>query len=104
MESLQANVARLKAYLEKLVVLPRKAGQPKKGIKGVVGDSNENAEDQVQANGVVLPLGAQKKRQGDASKITKDMRSVKVYAQLQLERMNKKWAGKRALRLEKKKE
>ena len=43
-ELLQMNVDRLKSYLEKLVLLPRKEGQPKKGNNGVVSDSVEKVE------------------------------------------------------------
>ena len=43
-ETLQSNVNRLKSYLEKLVLLPKKEGQPKKGNCGRLSDSTEKNE------------------------------------------------------------
>ena len=43
-ETLQLNVNRLKSYLEKLVILPKKEGKPLKGNNGRLGDSNETGE------------------------------------------------------------
>jgi large subunit ribosomal protein L13e len=40
-ESLQKNVARLKAYKEKLVLLPLKAKNPKKGTCGKMNDATD---------------------------------------------------------------
>ena len=41
---LQQNVDRLKHYIEKLVLLPKKAGKPKKGNYGVLSDSSDKVE------------------------------------------------------------
>merc|ERR1711974_567513 len=50
-ESLQKNVARLKAYKEKLVLLPLKAKQPKKGTCGKMNDTADvEASSQTQTN------------------------------------------------------
>ena len=97
-ESLQRNVNRLKEYLERLVVLPRKTGQPKKGNKGVLSDATEvdnlvqNTERQVMA------VDRDNKNQ-ELVNVSKDMNQHRAYDRLQLEKMNKKWAGKRAKRL-----
>ena len=48
-EGFVANVDRLKEYMSKLVLLPRKEGQPKKGRYGVLSDS-VNEEKPVQAD------------------------------------------------------
>jgi large subunit ribosomal protein L13e len=99
-ESLQRNVARLKTYLEKLVVLPRKEGQPKKGNNGVVGDATEGTDNLVQnVSRDVLPLEVDEKKQKSV-KVTKEMNAHRAYATLRLERTNQKWSGKRAKRLE----
>ena len=101
-ESLQRNVARLKSYLEKLVVLPRKEGQPKKGNNGVLGDATEGTDNLVQnTERDVLPLEREDKRQR-SMKVTKEMNAHRAYATVRLEKTNKKWSGKRAKRLEKK--
>ena len=100
-ESLQRNVARLKTYLEKLVVLPRKEGQPKKGNNGVVGDATEGTDNLVQnVSRDVLPLELDEKKQKSV-KVTKEMNAHRAYATLRLEKTNQKWSGKRAKRLEK---
>ena len=98
-ESLQRNVARLKSYLEKLVVLPRKEGQPKKGNSGNIGDATEGTENLVQnLSRDVLPLELDEKKQKSV-KVTKEMNAHRAYARLRLERTNQKWSGKRAKRL-----
>ena len=43
-DTLQMNVNRIKNYLEKLVLLPRVAGKPKKGNCGVLSDSTDKVE------------------------------------------------------------
>ena len=102
-ESLQRNVARLKAYLEKLVVLPKKEGQPKKGINGNVGDATEGTDNLVQnLSRDVLPLERDDKRQRSVN-VSKDMNSFRAYAKVRLEKTNQKWSGRRAARLEKEK-
>ena len=97
-ESLQRNVNRLKEYLERLVVLPRKAGQPKKGNKGVLSDATE-ADNLVQnTDRQVMAVDRDNKNQ-ELVNVSKDMNQHRAYDRLQLEKMNKKWAGKRAKRL-----
>lgn len=41
-ESLQRNIQRLKEYLDKLVILPRKVSEPKKGGYGKLNDFTES--------------------------------------------------------------
>ena len=102
-ESLQRNVARLKAYLEKLVVLPRKEGQPKKGNNGVIGDATEGTDNLVQnVSRDVISLERDDKKQKSV-KVTKEMNAHRAFATVRLERTNQKWAGKRAKRLEEEK-
>lgn len=55
-ESLDRNVARLKQYLDKLVLFPRKAGQPKKGP--VADTTNIDEKSLSQVLGSVLPLSS----------------------------------------------
>ena len=43
-EGLQANVNRLKNYVEKVVLLPRKEGKPKRGNNGRLSDATDKAE------------------------------------------------------------
>merc|ERR1712194_427164 len=64
-ESKALNVARLKAYKEKLVLLPKKAGKPKKGVAGVLSDTpNVEASSQTQVKmTVALPLTQDVKRE-----------------------------------------
>lgn len=95
LESLQANVARLKAYKSKLIIFPRKAGKPK------AGDSTEEelvtAEQQ---KGPLMPIVADKFKVESVSAITDEMKAFKAYGQLRLERMNSRLSGKRKKRAE----
>ena len=84
-ESLQRNVARLKAYLEKLVVLPRNEGSPKKGINGNVGDATEGTDNLVQnLTRDVMPIERDDKRQRSVN-VSKDMNSFRAYDRVRLE-------------------
>ncbi len=96
-ETLQANVSRLESYLDKLVLLPRKEGKPKKGNNGILSDSNEKTELVQNTCKTVLPLNNKNRRQ-KPSQVTKEMNEFRAHSQIRIERMNKKWAGKRALR------
>ena len=94
-ELMQLNINRLKAYLEKLVLLPRKSGKPRKAGPGQLADSADvsnlvqNTEKKVMA-----PQKARLTVQ--PQKITKEMNAFRAHSQLKIEMMNKKWAGKRA--------
>ena len=93
-ELLQMNTNRLKAYVEKLVLLPRKEGKPKKGIKGTLNDATK-VDNQVQnTHKDVLPLPEGRKNQKPV-KITKEMNDFRAHSQIRLERMKLKHAGKK---------
>merc|ERR1712151_1171512 len=96
-ESKQANVDRLKAYKEKLVLLPRKPGKPTKGGKGTLADAtNEQADNVAQVNmREAMPIVQPTKRL-PGMKITKDMQTFHAHKQIRQEWSNKKHAGKRA--------
>ena len=89
-----------KAYLEKLVLLPRKEGKPKQARKGRLPDSTEQQElaQNKQKEVIALPRATQPEK---GQKIDKDMNEFRAHSQLRQERMNKKWAGKRATKEEK---
>ena len=98
-ELLQINVNRLKAYIEKLVLLPRKEGKPKKGQKGTLNDATQKVETVQNTDKNVLPLAEGRKNQ-KAVKITKEMNDFRAHSQLRLERMRLKHAGKKTVEQE----
>ena len=102
-ESIQRNVNRLKAFLEKLVLLPKTAGKPKRGRNGVLSDATDVPQLVQNVHKTVLGRPEIKLREKPVV-ITKDMKDFKAYRQLRLERTNQKWAGKRALKTETAKE
>lgn len=92
-ESLQANVARLKAYKAALVVFPRKAGKPK------AGDADAAALAAVgQAAGALFPIAPKAAPVVEKAALSADLKAGKAYYTLRLERTNKRLAGKRAKR------
>lgn len=88
---------RLKSYIEKLVLLPRRENQPKKGNNGVLSDSTTTGELVQTTERLVLPLPKRTLRT-KPSTVTPEMNAFRAHHQLRQERMNKKWAGKRAHR------
>jgi large subunit ribosomal protein L13e len=89
LESLQANVQRLKTYKAKLVVFPRHT----KKFKG--GDSSpEELANATQVQGDYMPIELEKPAV-ELVKVTEEMKSFKAYDKLRLERMNKKHLGAR---------
>ncbi|KAL8162490.1 hypothetical protein V2J09_013979 [Rumex salicifolius] len=89
LESLQANVQRLKTYKAKLVVFPRRT----KKFKG--GDSSpEELGNATQVQGDYMPIELEKPAV-ELVKVTEEMKSFKAYDKLRLERMNKKHLGAR---------
>ena len=98
-ESLNRNVEKLKEYLDKLVVLPKKEGKPLQAPKGQISDATnvpqtvQNTERKVLGNPEI-------KLREKKIKITKDMKNFAPYATIAMERMNQKWDGKRKARLE----
>lgn len=101
-ELMQKNVDRLKEYIEKLVLLPRREGQPKKGTCGVLSDSTAKTELVQNTDKKVLKVRDSFARE-KPQKITQDMNEFRAYGQIRMERMNKKWAGKRSMRENEKK-
>ena len=93
------NKRRLQAYLNKLVLFPRHAGKPK---KGQVNDcTQQEVLDQVAQNTQNRVMGlepALNKKREKAVAITKQLKDVKAYNKLRLEKMNQKWAGIREKR------
>ena len=101
-ESLQRNVLRLKSYLEKLVVLPKKVGKPKKGIKGIVSDTTESTENLVQNTDRNVMAVERDEKKAPMVNVSKEMNTHQAYARIRLERTNQKWNGIRAKRAEEK--
>lgn len=97
LESLQKNANRLKAYVERLVLLPKKTGKPQKGSNGVLADATEVPQ-LVQNTARAVVHVAPVSRREKTTTITKDMNAFRAHSQLRLERTNQKWAGKRALK------
>jgi large subunit ribosomal protein L13e len=102
-ESVQRNVNRLKAFIEKLVLLPKTAGKPKKGRNGVLSDSTETPQLVQNTDKAVFGKPEIKLREKRVA-ITKEMQQFHAFRQLRLERTNQKWAGKRSLKTETAKE
>merc|ERR1712084_20851 len=97
-EAKQANVARLKAYREKLVLLPKVAGKPKQGGKGGVNDATaDQLENVVQTNmRRTMPIVQDVKRQ-QGMEVTKEMNAFKAHRQTRQEWSNMKNFGKREM-------
>ena len=90
----QVNIDRLTKFKSNLVLFPRVASQPKKGI---VHDSlnTEGVTQNTTANVYGLPKVT--KRVGTAT-ITKEMRDENTYNRIRSARVNKKYEGKRVRR------
>lgn len=95
-ESKMLNVQRLKAYREKLVLLPKKAGKPKKGVRGVISDTpNAVAADQQTVEiGAVMPRAQDAIRQ-KAVTVTGAMKTFQAHRAIRQEWSNLKNVGKR---------
>eukprot|EP00899_Mesostigma_viride_P003363 jgi/Mesvir1/13027/Mv26289-RA.1 len=89
LESLQENAQRLKAYKAKLVIFPRRSKKPKAG--------DSSAAELATASQLTAPLMPvrTKKPTVDIVNVTDEMKAVKVYQKLRIERTNKKLEGKR---------
>jgi ribosomal protein L13E len=90
LESLQDNVARLKAYKASLVVFPRKAGKAKAGDTAEPGAV-------AQAKGALLPITRAAPALASAPV---DATGPRAYYTLRLERTNARLAGMRKKRIE----
>jgi len=89
LESLQANVQRLKTYKAKLVVFPRTARKLKAGDS-----SPEELATATQVQGKYMTI-TQEKPSLELVKVTDGMKNFKAYAKLRVERMNKRLVGVR---------
>ncbi|GAB2212128.1 hypothetical protein Droror1_Dr00025475 [Drosera rotundifolia] len=87
LESLQANVQRLKTYKAKLVVFPKHARKIKAGDS-----APEELATATQAHGDYLPVGAEK-QPVEIVKLTVEMKAFNAYAKVRLERTNKRKFG-----------
>ncbi len=88
----ERNIERLQRFKSNLVLFPRVAGQPKKGL---INDSTTGLEGNTQnTEGGVYALPRVTKRAGIAP-ITKEMRAEKTYNRLRSARVNRKYEGKR---------
>ena len=93
-ESLQRNVAKLREYLGKMTLLPRRAGQPKKATRGALADSTQTAEPVQEIAPAVL-------RRPDAparvkpQAISAEQGAFRAHSYLRLLRTQKKHAGKK---------
>ncbi|KAG9448590.1 hypothetical protein H6P81_008555 [Aristolochia fimbriata] len=89
LESLQANVQRLKTYKAKLVIFPRRSGKFKNG------DSpREELASATQVQGEYLPITSERPRV-DLVNITPEMKAFNAYQKLRVERTNKRHQGAR---------
>ena len=95
-EGLQLNVQRLATYKSNLILFPKKAGKPKKGM---VPDSTAERLKSVAAekqNTHKHVLGKPKtKLREKPQKITKELQAVKAFRKLRQSRINKRYKGKR---------
>ncbi|XP_068640027.1 large ribosomal subunit protein eL13z-like [Aristolochia californica] len=89
LESLQANVQRLKTYKAKLVIFPRRSGKFKNGDS-----SREELASATQVQGEYLPITAEEPRV-ELVNVTPEMKSFKAYQKLRIERTNKRHQGAR---------
>jgi len=100
-EQLQLNVNRLKNYIEKIVLLPRKEGKAKRGTNGKLSDCTEKVDLVQNTNRQVIDAPSNIKKEKNV-KVTSEMNKFRPYGHLRIERMNQKWAGKRAAKVNQK--
>jgi len=99
-ESLQVNSARLKAYMAKLVVFPKKKKSPKAGDEK---DAAKLASAEQQSTAAAFPL-APIDKSAQTKAVTADMKKFNAYAKLRNERVMLRYAGIRAKRIQDKKD
>jgi large subunit ribosomal protein L13e len=91
----ERNIERLQKFKSNLIIFPRVASQPKKGI---IADSTTGLENPVQNTGTnVYELPRVTKRVGTDT-ITKEMRAENTYNRIRSARVNRKYEGKRVRR------
>ncbi|XP_077993315.1 large ribosomal subunit protein eL13-like [Glandiceps talaboti] len=91
-ESLQANVQRLKEYRSKLILFPKKAGQPKKGDS-----TEEELKMATQLSGPVMPIQRVHKKE-KARAISDEEKKHSVFQAMRMARANARLHGIRAKR------
>uniref|UniRef100_A0A0K0DGC6 60S ribosomal protein L13 n=1 Tax=Angiostrongylus cantonensis TaxID=6313 RepID=A0A0K0DGC6_ANGCA len=92
LESLQANVERLKEYKSKLILFPKKLSAPRKG------DSNpEELKVAAQLHGDIMPVSNVIQYEPPRA-ITEAERKIEIYRHLRRVRADKKYAGIREKR------
>ena len=90
LETLQQNTNRLKGYMSKLVLFPRKAGKPKSGDSAAA-----DLATATQLVGTVMPLKKKEKGALKMVTVTQDMKDFGAYAKLRVEQMNVRMVGVR---------
>ena len=99
-EQLQLNVERLNTYKSKLILWPKIADKPKKGlIDDTTAEKLKSAAASNQVTGKVLPRERPAKVD-DFAPITKEDTAKQVYRTLRLLRTNKHYNGRRLRRAE----
>lgn len=73
-------MSRLKSYLEKLVLLPKKEGKPKRGVNGKLSDTTEKVELVQNTNRVVLDKKSDVKKEN--VKVSDEMNKFRPYGHL----------------------
>ena len=97
-EQLQINTERLNTYKSKLILFPRKDGQPKKGqINDATADVLKTAAAQNQISGRVLPRTAAAE-QDEFVALTKEDKDRRVHSIGRVARVTKKYTGRREKR------
>ncbi|KAJ1434997.1 Ribosomal protein L13e [Sesbania bispinosa] len=89
LESLQANVQRLKTYKAKLVVFPRRSRKFKNGDS-----APEELATATQVQGLYMPI-VRERPFVEFTKVTDEMKSFKAYCKLRLKRTNQRHMGAR---------
>ncbi|KAM7271632.1 hypothetical protein ACFE04_030846 [Oxalis oulophora] len=92
LEGLQTNAQRLKTYKAKLVVFPRRPRKLKAGDS-----SPEELANATQVTGAYLPI-VREQPTVELVKVTEEMKSVKAFQKLRLERTNARHQGARLKR------
>jgi len=96
-EDMRVNVDRLREYLGKLVVFPKRRSQPKQGDASV-----EEMANSVQLSGIVMPVKKPEKTIV-MEKVTDEMKNMKAFTTMRLARQESKVAGYRVAVINRKK-
>ena len=94
-EGLQRNVARLRDYISKLTLLPRREGQPRKGTRGVLSDKDQRVEPTQETRPAVLRAPTASLR-AKPRPVTAEQNAFRAHGYLRLLRAQQKQAGKKA--------